>query len=95
MIWSPSRILNNFLVYREVEKKDPKPAPDQPAFATNHTAYGMPGVLNNNNSSSNLTNKSLLEQKWNKLFANSKTQDYKGNKGYAMANLSLKPFAKP
>lgn len=52
MIWSPSRILNNFLVYREVEKKDPKPAPDQPAFATNHTAYGMPGVLNNNNSSS-------------------------------------------
>ncbi|CDS01132.1 hypothetical protein [Sporisorium scitamineum] len=44
MIWSPSRILNNFLVYREVEKKDPKPAPDQPAFATSHSSYGMSGV---------------------------------------------------
>ncbi len=33
----------------------------------------------NNNSSSNPTNnnKFLPEQKWNKLFANSKTQDYK------------------
>lgn len=38
MIWSPSRILNNFLVYREVEKKDPKPAPDQPAFSTSNAA---------------------------------------------------------
>ncbi|SPO32085.1 uncharacterized protein UTRI_02642 [Ustilago trichophora] len=43
MIWSPSRILNNFLVYREVEKKDPKPAPDQPAFATTHSNYAMQG----------------------------------------------------
>ncbi|SJX65921.1 uncharacterized protein SRS1_16474 [Sporisorium reilianum f. sp. reilianum] len=46
MIWSPSRILNNFLVYREVEKKDPKPAPDQPAFSTSHSSYGMPGSSN-------------------------------------------------
>lgn len=41
MIWSPSRILNNFLVYREVEKKDPKPAPDQPAFVTSHSGFPM------------------------------------------------------
>ncbi len=50
MIWSPSRILNNFLVYREVEKKDPKPAADQPAFATSQSGFGMPGVsLGGNN----------------------------------------------
>lgn len=41
MIWSPSRILNNFLVYREVEKKDPKPASDQPPFATSHSGFAM------------------------------------------------------
>lgn len=46
MIWSPSRILNNFLVYREVEKKDLKPASDQPAFASSHSGFGMPGVSN-------------------------------------------------
>ncbi|TKY87664.1 hypothetical protein EX895_003245 [Sporisorium graminicola] len=53
MIWSPSRILNNFLVYREVEKKDPKPAPDQPALATSHSNYSLSGVPLNNTGSSN------------------------------------------
>nr|CDI56277.1 conserved hypothetical protein [Melanopsichium pennsylvanicum 4] len=43
MIWSPSRILNNFLVYREVEKKDPKPASDQPPFATSETNFALSG----------------------------------------------------
>nr|AZI94828.1 Itd1 [Ustilago esculenta] len=47
MIWSPSRILNNFLVYREVEKKDPKPATDQPAFATSHSSFAMQGAALN------------------------------------------------
>lgn len=51
MIWSPSRILNNFLVYREVEKKDPKPASDQPPFATNHSSFaGQGGVINGSGS---------------------------------------------
>ncbi|GAC98910.1 cAMP-independent regulatory protein [Pseudozyma hubeiensis SY62] len=53
MIWSPSRILNNFLVYREVEKKDPKPSPDQPAFVTNSTAYGMPAMPSSGGSNVN------------------------------------------
>lgn len=43
LIWSPSRILNNFLVYREVEKKDPKPPADQPAFATSHSGFMLQG----------------------------------------------------
>ncbi|CDU22953.1 uncharacterized protein SPSC_01583 [Sporisorium scitamineum] len=59
MIWSPSRILNNFLVYREVEKKDPKPAPDQPAFATSHSSYGMSGVPVNSSSSSSSSSSNL------------------------------------
>lgn len=51
MIWSPSRILNNFLVYREVEKKDPKPSQDQPAFSTSHSAFSMQGAAVNGSGS--------------------------------------------
>ncbi|PWZ01761.1 hypothetical protein BCV70DRAFT_79996 [Testicularia cyperi] len=43
LIWSPSRILGNFLVYREVEKKDPKPPSDQPAFVNSQPGFPLPG----------------------------------------------------
>ncbi len=33
-------------LYREVEKKDPKPAPDQPAFSATHSGFALQGGFN-------------------------------------------------
>ncbi|PWN46684.1 hypothetical protein IE53DRAFT_382697 [Violaceomyces palustris] len=44
LLWSPSRILWNFLVYRQIDKKSVKPPADQPAFATSPPGFPLPSA---------------------------------------------------
>ncbi|EPQ29898.1 uncharacterized protein PFL1_02571 [Pseudozyma flocculosa PF-1] len=44
LLWSPSRILMNFLVYRQIDRKSVRPPPDQPAFATSQPGFPLPSA---------------------------------------------------
>ncbi|KAN0059940.1 Global transcription regulator sge1 [Thecaphora frezii] len=44
LLWSPSRILMNFLVYRQIDRKSVRPGSDQPAFATSQPGFPLPSA---------------------------------------------------